>query len=48
MADERVCMFIDGSNLYRSLNDSFGRQELDFQKFMVALRRGRPLTRAYY
>jgi uncharacterized LabA/DUF88 family protein len=48
MAEERVCIFIDGSNLYHSLNDTFGRQELDFQKFMAALRGGRPLTRAYY
>lgn len=44
----RVMLFIDGSNLYRSLEDTCGRTDLDYRKLCLALSGGRELRRAYY
>ena len=41
-------IFIDGSNLYRSLKDTCGRTDLDYEKLCLALSDGRELRRAYY
>lgn len=45
---KRVCIFIDGSNLYHSLNDHCSRHDLNFQLFVQWLLRGRELVRTYY
>lgn len=41
-------VFIDGSNLYHSLKQSYGRTDVDFAKFCEQLAAGRDLVRAYY
>ena len=45
---ERVMIFIDGSNLYHSLKNHFGRMDLDIGKFCQKLLRRRRLVRIYY
>jgi uncharacterized LabA/DUF88 family protein len=47
MAD-RVMIFIDGSNLYHSLKNVFGRTDLDIGKFCQKLLQRRKLVRIYY
>ena len=46
--NERVMVFIDGSNLYHVLTQSCGRDDLQFHKFAVKLANGRDLKRTYY
>lgn len=48
MPDDRVMVFIDGSNLYHSLRDQLGRTDLDFEKFYRKLVGDRRLVRVYY
>jgi uncharacterized LabA/DUF88 family protein len=45
---ERVAIFIDGSNLYHSLEENCSRADLDFNAFIAKLTKGRHLYRAYY
>ncbi len=45
---ERVCIFIDGSNLYHSLEENCNRADLDFSALIAKLTKGRHLHRAYY
>ena len=45
---ERVMIFIDGSNLYHSLKNHFGRTDLDIGKFCHKLLGRRRLVRIYY
>ena len=45
---ERVAIFIDGSNLYHSLEENCSRFDLDFGAFADKLCQGRPLFRTYY
>ena len=44
----RVAIFIDGSNLYHALRDNFSRVDLNFTDFTTKLCAGRPLFRTYY
>ena len=44
----RVAIFIDGSNLYHSLEENCGRTDIDFEAFANKLCRGRSLYRTYY
>ncbi|MDM7999162.1 MAG: NYN domain-containing protein, partial [Dehalococcoidia bacterium] len=44
----RVAIFIDGSNLYHALRDNFNRVDLNFTEFTAKLCAGRPLFRTYY
>ena len=44
----RVGIFIDGSNLYHSLEENCGRMDLDFEAFTYKLAAGRPIFRVYY
>lgn len=46
--NERVMVFIDGSNLYHVLTQSCGRHDLQFDKFALKLANGRDLKRIYY
>ncbi len=46
--DERVMVFIDGSNLYHVLSQGCGRHDLQFDKFSYKLANGRSLQRTYY
>lgn len=48
MPEEKVCIYIDGSNLYHSLKNTCGRTNLDFAKFCQKLTGGRKLIRTYY
>ena len=45
---ERVCIFIDGSNLYHGLKSLLGRTDLDFARFIDWLVQDRTLVRTYY
>jgi len=45
---ERGAVFIDGSNLYHSLEENCGRADLDFNAFVHKLLDGRSLFRTYY
>ena len=45
---ERVAIFIDGSNLYHSLEENCKRFDVDFAAFSLKLCKGRPLFRTYY
>jgi uncharacterized LabA/DUF88 family protein len=45
---DRVAIFIDGSNLYHSLKNNFGRYDLFFSGFTAKLCGSRPLFRTYY
>lgn len=47
-SSHRVAIFIDGSNLYHSLDENCGRTDLDFQAFARKLLRDRILYRVYY
>jgi uncharacterized LabA/DUF88 family protein len=47
-AEERVMVFIDGSNLYHVLGQICGRHDLQFDKFAQKLANGRDLKRVYY
>ena len=47
-AGDRVAIFIDGSNLYHSLDENCKRFDLDFAAFSNKLCRGRQLFRTYY
>ena len=44
----KVAIFIDGSNLYHSLEENCKRSDLDFAAFSNKLCKGRPLFRTYY
>jgi uncharacterized LabA/DUF88 family protein len=46
--DERVAIFIDGSNLYHSLEANCHRYDVDFGAFSAKLAGGRPHLRTYY
>jgi len=48
MEEERVAIFIDGSNLYHALRSSFRRQDLNFAEFANKLCGCRHLFRIYY
>lgn len=48
MPNDKVTIYIDGSNLYHSLNATHGRHQLDFSKFAAKLVGGRRLVRMYY
>lgn len=50
MASERVAIFIDGSNFYHSVKDSFNMHdnEIDFSKIIEFLKKGRMLIGVYY
>ena len=45
---DRVMIFIDGSNLYHSLKNIFGRTDLDIGRFCHKLLERRKLIRIYY
>jgi len=45
---ERVMIFIDGSNLYHSLKNHFGRTDLDIGRFCRKMLGRRQLIRIYY
>ena len=46
--DDKVNVYIDGSNLYHSLRTAVGRSNLDFQAFAAKLVGERRLQRIYY
>jgi len=46
--ENRVAIFIDGSNLYHSLRSNFGRNDLNFAEFASKLCGSRRLFRTYY
>ena len=46
--DERVAIFIDGSNLYHSLEENCRRYDVDFGAFSTKLAGGSPHLRTYY
>lgn len=46
--EERVAIFIDGSNLYHALRDNFNRYDLNFADFIRKLCGPRKLFRTYY
>jgi len=46
--ENRVGIFIDGSNLYHALRDNCLRVDLNFAEFTSKLCAGRPLFRTYY
>jgi len=46
--EDRVAIFIDGSNLYHSLRSNFGRNDLNFAEFSSKLCGSRRLFRTYY
>ena len=46
--DDRVMVFIDGSNLYHSLKTHFNRTDLDIGKFCRKLIEKKRLVRNYY
>ncbi len=46
--ENRVAIFIDGSNLYHALRENFSRVDLNFTEFTAKLCGGRPLFRTYY
>jgi len=48
MAEERVMVFIDGSNFYRCLKNQFGTASVDFLKLALLLCGDRKLIRVYY
>ncbi|MCL0102036.1 NYN domain-containing protein [Dehalococcoidia bacterium] len=45
---QRVAIFIDGSNLYHSLDENCGRTDLDFLAIARKMLNGRDLFRVYY
>lgn len=46
--NDRVAIFIDGSNLYHALRNNFGRHDLNFAQFTNKLCGPRQLFRTYY
>lgn len=46
--NDRVMIFIDGSNMYHSLKDNFHRTDIDLQEFCDKLLEKRRLVRIYY
>ena len=46
--EDRVAIFIDGSNLYHALKGNFGRYDLNFTEFATKLCGSRRLFRIYY
>jgi uncharacterized LabA/DUF88 family protein len=48
MSDERVAIFIDGSNFYHCLKLEFGKASIDFEAFAQKLIGDRKLIRVYY
>ena len=46
--EDRVAIFIDGSNLYHALRGTFGRTNLNFAEFTKKLCLSRRLFRTYY
>lgn len=48
MNDERVVLFIDGSNFYHCAKKTFNKTNVDFLKFAYKLCNGRKLIRIYY
>ena len=46
--DDRVAIFIDGSNLYHALRENLGRTDLNFSEFAQKLIGERRLFRIYY
>jgi uncharacterized LabA/DUF88 family protein len=46
--EDRVAIFIDGSNLYHALRSNFGRHDLSFAEFATKLSGPRRLFRTYY
>ncbi len=46
--EDRVAIFIDGSNLYHALRANLGRFNLDFAEFVSKLCASRRLFRTYY
>lgn len=48
MIEERVAIFIDGSNLYHALKENAGRTDLNFAEFGRKLVGQRHLSRIYY
>ncbi len=46
--EERVMVFIDGSNLYHVLGQMCGRHDLQFDKFALKLANDRDMRRVYY
>ncbi|MFC2062456.1 NYN domain-containing protein [Chloroflexota bacterium] len=46
--EDRVALFIDGSNLYHALRNSFQRHDLNFAEFASRLCGSRRLFRTYY
>ena len=46
--NDRVMIFIDGSNMYHSLKDNFRRTDIDIGKFCEKLLEKRRLIRIYY
>ncbi|MBI4296502.1 MAG: NYN domain-containing protein [Chloroflexi bacterium] len=46
--EERVAIFIDGSNLYHALENNFRRHDLNFSAFVAKLCASRRLFRTYY
>jgi uncharacterized LabA/DUF88 family protein len=46
--EDRVAIFIDGSNLYHAVQNNFGRHDLNFTEFANRLSAGRRLFRIYY
>jgi uncharacterized LabA/DUF88 family protein len=46
--DDRVAIFIDGSNLYHSVKNNFGRHDLNFTELANKLSANRRLFRVYY
>lgn len=46
--DERIVIFIDGSNFYHGLKATYGTARLDFHKLSLALTQDRKLIRTYY
>jgi uncharacterized LabA/DUF88 family protein len=46
--EDRIAIFIDGSNLYHGLKNKFGRYDLNFTEFANKLGASRRLFRIYY
>lgn len=46
--ENRVAIFIDGSNLYHALRNNFGRYDINFAEFTRKLCGSRQLFRTYY
>jgi len=44
----RAIIFIDGSNLYHSLRNSFGSARIDFEKFCTLVGGGKKIMKIYY